>query len=238
MQISNGNNRDYPIIAQADAIALTLSEPPGQGVSFQLDIFASTPVGRSFVGTVQTVAAKNAPQCNRVVAFAICPGARAWNVLALGPDASAGRVAAELRAAPVKESPPGAVIGVTRPGALGGRLLVNGFVPGQTGGEGVFGLAVARTDFTAPIAFTGAYGSNEDAADEWIMFFDTNGVPVDGTAPYFDLAFHVPPGGSFNVVSPPNGIFFPTAMTWVVSSTPGTLTNSGQLARVTTNATW
>jgi hypothetical protein len=236
MQITNGLNRDYQVIAEADAIALTLSEPPSQQVTWQLDVYASTPVGRTFVGTINTVSAENSGQCNRLIGYAVCPGARAWNVLAKGAPGSAGKVVGELRVAPVKESPSGAAVGVQRPS---GRLLVNGFSPGNTGGEGTFGLAVARTDYVSPIAFTGAYGTNEAALNTvWIMFFDSNAVPPDGTAPYFDLAFRVAAGGTFNFVAPTDGIFFANGMTWAVSSTPGTLTIAATLARVTTNAAW
>lgn len=249
MQITLGQNQPYQLQEAADAIAITLSENQGTlnpatdfYPSWQLDIYVGADQGRSYVGTLNTVAGVNSPFPARVVGYAICPGARSWSIEATGPalppnTENPGPAFAELRAQTVDCCAFGLSPGVFRPL---GRIIRNGNLATITGGDSTAPVAASRTDFTAPIAFSGAFGSNESASTIWIMFFDASSVPADGAQPTDGLSFNVPAGGSFNWVAPANGVFFKNGLTWVASSTAGTLTHiaPGAIARVVTLAQW
>jgi hypothetical protein len=246
VQIGLGQNKSYQIAERADAIAISLSEnQENYGLfspTWQLDIYAHTDIGRIYITTVNTVAAVNGPFPSRLIGYCIAPGARAWSIETTGPAAGVpggGIYLAELKAHAVKLSPPGLVSGFFRPA---GRILFNGpagYPTSEGTGLGTVPLTGGRTDFFAPIAFTGAFGSNETASTIWIMFFNTTSAPGAGTQPALGLSFNVPAGGSFNWVAPGGSVFFNRGLTWVASSTPDTLTPiAGAVARVVTTATW
>jgi hypothetical protein len=247
VKIFLGQNRSYQLAERADAIAITLDESGGQpNATWRLDVYVESDEGTSYLGTVNTVAASNSPVCPaRVIAYAVCPGARSWRIESFGTSTTGGiepvvvNSVAELRAQPVGcgGCAWGIVPGVFRPG---GRTIFNGNLATATGGDSVAPLASSRTDFTAPINFLGAFGSNETGSTIWIMFFDSASVPPNGTQPTDGLSFNVPAGGSFNVVADAPGIFFINGLTWVASSTPNTLTAiaPGATARVVTKASF
>jgi hypothetical protein len=243
MQVSFGKNKSYVIESQADAIAISFSEsgetfPGGNSPFWQLDIYALTQESRVFVGTVFTVPPPNGTFLSRIIAYAICPGARGWAIEATGPDDDftgvwQGRVYGELRAHPVCEC---VAFGIT-PGVyrIAGRTLVSS--------GPVLGGQATRTDFTSAIAFTGAQGSNDTAVPLWLMFFDATIVPPDGAQPTDGLSFNLPPSASFSYIAPLNGLFFKNGLTWAASTTPGFLTLyvaavGAPMPRVTTYATW
>lgn len=251
MQITLGQNQSYQLAEASDAIAISLSENtttlnPATDLypSWQLDVYAQTKEGRHYLGTLDTVAGVNSRFPARVIGYAACPGARAWSIEATGPGAAPntenpGPAFAELRAMALKHcaSAFGLGLGLFRPL---GRTIINGNIGTETGGDSTAPLVASRVDFTAPIAFSGAFGSNETASTIWIMFFDASAVPANGTQPVHGLSFNVPAGASFNFVAPQNGIFFRNGLTWVASSTPNTLTavGAGAVARVVTLAQW
>jgi len=256
MQISLSVNPDYQIKERADAISISLSEsdavyPAGEQPTWQLDVYANTDAGTDYVGTLNTVAAINGLVPARLIGYAIAPGARSWIIRATGPLTGSselgGVFTANLRAHPINPCGFGLGPGVYR---VQGRTLINGALTSASGqGETTAGvvptapLASARADFVAPIAFTGAFGSNETASTIWIMFFNSISQPANGTQPFYGLSFNVPAGGTFNWIAPgapAQGIFFDEGLTWVASSTPNTLTAiaPGPTARVVTMAMW
>lgn len=251
MQITLGQNQSYQLAEEADAIAITLSENPSTlnpatdiYPSWQLDVYAGSEEGRNYVGTINTVAGVNGAFPARIVAYAICPGARSWSIEPTGPAVAPntenpGPAFAELRAQPVQQGccAFGITPGVFRPI---GRTIWNGNIGTETGGDSSVPLVSRRVDFTAPIAFSGAFGSNESGSTIWVMFFDAAALPANGTQPTHGLSFNVPSGASFNWVAPQNGVFLRNGLTWAASSTPDTLTviAPGTVARVTTLAQW
>ncbi len=258
MQIGLGQNRSYQLAETTDAILISLSEnglpvQAGEAPSWQLDVYAETLAGRDYLGSLNTVAAVNGIAMARFIGYAVAPGARSWTIEATGPqhgpqgEAEApSNFFAELRAHPARCSP-SALPGVYR---VQGRTILNGALLSETGqGQDTAlvvptaPLASVRTDFTAAIAFTGAFGSNETNATIWIMFFNFPSQPANGTQPFYGLSIAVPAGATFNFVapgSPAQGIFFDQGLTWVASSTPNTLTAiaPGATARVVTQAMW
>ncbi len=245
MKITQGQNQSYQIATAADAIAISLSEDGANyGAacpSWQLDIYAGTEEGTVFVASTNTVAGIAGASLNRIVGYALSPGARSWRIEATGPSSGppvGGNYTAQLRAHPVSQSPPGLGPGFQRPG---GRTIINGNLTTETGGGGTAPVTTFRTDFEVPIAFSGAQGSNETGTETiWIMWFNTpNSPPPNGTEPYLGLSFQVPVGGSFNFVAPPNGIFFSAGLTWAASTTGDVLTLAGaDAARVVSFAQW
>jgi hypothetical protein len=247
LRITLGTNRSYQVVERVDALAISLSEQDGINYaagldpSWQLDIWSESDEGPDYVGTINTVAARNGKFPTRLIAYAIAPGSRSWRIESTGPGPNPEAqidATAELRARPIHVCPSGLGLGVYRPN---GRAIINGHLATEVGSGTTAPLAASRVDFIAPIAFSGAFGSNEStgpAVDEWIMFFNARAVPANGTQPYEGLSFHVPAGGSFNFVTPLNGLFLSTGLTWAVSSTPDTLTLSAQTARVVTLAQW
>lgn len=224
MQIGLLSNPTLSLQARADAIAIQLSEPSGQTVSWQLDVWAITDAGRTFVGTLYTCAASIGTQSNRLVGHAVCPGARSWAIEATGPAPAADQSSSTLGyldAAPCAAMPPGLGAGVFYPQ---GRVLT-------VGGA----LAAARTDYSAPVRFRGFFGSNEGASTRWIYLFNgttTGSLGLDG------IALNVPAGGSFNL-SLEDTIFCPGGFNWAISSSGSTFTaDSGATFRVTTRAEW
>lgn len=246
MQLSFGKNQSYQLAEKSDAIAISLSESGedygNAAPSWELSIYAITAVGRIYVGTINTVAAVNGIALARVIAYAICPGARAWAIEPKGPKTDpggefSGRVFAELHAHALGCCDAvGLGPGVFRPI---GRSIINGSTASEHGGDTTAPLANARTDFVTPIAFAGAQGSNESGAQAWLMFFDSVATPANGAQPVHGLAFNLPAGASFNFVAPANGIFLANGLTWALSTTAATLTlAAGTGARVTTFAQW
>jgi hypothetical protein len=243
LRISLGQNRSYQIAECTDAIAISLSEQDGINYaagldpSWQLDVWSESDEGTDYLGTINTVAARNGKFPSRLIAYAIAPGSRSWRIDATGPGPNVEAqidATAELRARPAACCS-GLGLGLYRPN---GRQIINGHTATEIGSGTTAPLAASRVDFIAPIAFSGAFGSNESGAQEWIMFFNARAVPGNGTQPYEGLAFDVPVGGSFNFVSPLNGLFLSVGLVWAVSSTPDTLTLSTNLARVVTLAQW
>lgn len=242
VEITNGQNRSYQIGEKADAIVITLSENGGADTAtFRLDIYALADEGRNYVGTINTVAAKNTPVSPaRLVGYAVCPGARGWSIESFGfAPAFEGetKMIGELRAQPVDPAAFGLAPGVYRPL---GRTIYNGNLGTATGTDSTAPLAARRTDFVGPTAFLGAFGSNESGSTIWIMFFDASSLPANGTQPTDGLSFNVPAGASFNFEAEAPGIFFANGLTWAASSTPNTLTAiaPGAVARVVTKATF
>ena len=257
-QLRLGTNPTYQLKANIDAygrnepcdcIAIWMGENGenfglGGQPTWQLDVYAQTDVGKMYVGTINTVAGIASPFYQRVIAYAVCPGARAWNIEAMGPiggptteAVTVGAYTADLRAIPSRSAPNGLGLGVYRPGP---RYLLNGVVATAIGADSFVPLASSRIDYTYPIAFAGAFGSNETAARIWIMFFDLPLVPTNGAQPVHGLSFDVAPNGSFSFTAPINGIFFQQGMSWAASSTAATLTQiaPGPTARVTTLGQW
>lgn len=246
MKIQLGQSMTYQLAEECDAVAVSLSED-GQNFgnfspTWQLDVYVGTDTGKCYVGTLNTVAAKNGYALARVIGYAYSPGARSWSIEATGPGAPppgiGGYYQAELRAHPVSQSPAGINPGFFRPP---GRTIINGQLLTETGGGTTAPLATFRTDYIAPIAFSGAFGSNETGSETiWIMWFNSVTAPANGTEPFLGLSFQVPQGGTFNFQSPdPNGIFFSQGLTWVASTTGDTLTIAGaNAARVVTSAQW
>lgn len=245
MQIHIGQNSSYQIAERADAIAITLDEGTTTApATWQLDVYVQSDEGKSYLGTLNTVAAANSPRLARVIGYAVCPGARAWMIepfgtshVAEGPVFIDVPTLAHLRAQSVDPAAFGLSPGIYRPL---GRTIFNGNIGTATGGDSTAPLASSRTDFTTPIAFAGAFGSNETGATIWIMFFDALATPANGTQPVHGLSFNVGAGATFNWIAPAPGVFLGTGLTWVASSTPDTLTAiaAGPTARVVTMATW
>lgn len=243
MQIGVGQCREYQIVERADAIGIFLSEPnPTQVASWNLDIFAENDIGRFYVGTIETVSAANSPRLARLIAYAVCPGSRAWSIEAFGNSLLLDGVTivpaqANLHAVPCNPAAFAFAPGIYRPL---GRTIWNGSLTTAEGNDSTAPLASSRVDFTSPIVFQGASGSNETAATIWIMFFDSGSVPANGTQPTHGLSFNVPAGGTFSFTAPAPGLFFRKGLTWVASSTPNTLTAiaAGNTARVVTQAGW
>jgi hypothetical protein len=245
VKIFQGQNASYQIATPADAIAISLSEDGANYGAFcpswQLDIYAGSEDGTVFVASTNTVAANASGALNRIVGYALSPGARSWRIEATGPSVGppvGGNYTANLRAHPVSQSPPGLGPGFQRPG---GRTIINGNLSTETGGGGTAPVTTFRTDFQVPIAFSGAFGSNETGTETiWIMWFNAaSGPPANGTEPYQGLSFQVAQGGTFNFVAPPNGIFFSVGLTWAASTTGDTLTLAGaDAARVVSLAQW
>jgi hypothetical protein len=247
LQISFGKNQSYQLDAKSDAIAISLSESGenygNAAPSWRLDIYALTLVARIYVGTINTVAAVNGIALSRVIAYAICPGARGWAIEPKGPNSDpggefSGRVYAELHAhALICCDAFGLAPGVFRPL---GRTIWNGVIASEAGADTTAPTADARTDFTTPIALARVFGSNESAARAWLMFFDSVGTPANGTQPLHGLSFDLAVGQSFDWTAPQNGVFFANGLTWALSTTPNTLTLAvgGGGARVTTLGQW
>jgi hypothetical protein len=245
VKIGQGQSSTYQLAQACDAIAVSLSED-GQNFglyspTWQLDVWVGTDAGKVYVGTLNTVAAKNGAALARVIGHAYFPGARSWSIEATGPTSAppgvGGSYQAELRAHPVGQAPGGMAPGFSR---TTGRTILNGQLTTETGGGTTAPLASNRTDYIAPIAFGGAWGDNETAATLWIMWFNSVTLPANGTEPFLGLSFRVPVGGSFNFVSPDaSGIFFSQGLTWAASTTGDTLTLAGaNAARVMTSALW
>jgi hypothetical protein len=226
VEISLGQNQPYSIDDRADAIAIALSEPDAQGVSWQLDIYAQTDVGKTFVGTILTVARTNSLFGSRVVGYAVCPGARGWTIEATGPQPLvSAEVSADLKATVVNPAPSGLGLGVYRPRRA--PLILGG------------PLAAFRFDYVAPIAMLSIQGSNESAAQLWLMLFDAIALPANGTQPYNGLAFNLAANQSFTNLFPDGGLFFFNGFVWAASSTANTLTfAAGGVCRIVDYAVW
>ena len=249
MRLTLGQNSSYAI-GQADAIAITLSDD-GQNFgstnswpSWQLDIFTrSKDGGRSYLGTINTVQGKpGVPALARIIAHAVCPGAEGWEIEATGPasglDSDGLTVAvAELLAQPVNLCGWAPTVGIFR---VFGRFIINGNVATATGGDSTAPLANSRVDFVQPTVLAQAFGSNESGSGAWIMFFDAQAVPPNGTQPVHGLSFDLAAGNTFNFVAPPNGIFLRNGLVWALSTTSGALTLAlgSPGGRVTTVTLW
>jgi hypothetical protein len=243
VRIGLGVNRDYLTKAPTDAIGIILSEPQGlTAVSWQLDIFASTEVGSFMVGTLFTspgaVGATVGVAPNRLIGHAVCPGARAWKIRAIGPNPTGGvgqtvgaNISADLKAIPVNAAAFGFGSGVFY---AQGRVALNG-------GTATAPLTAARQDWIGPNLLQGvsAYNPGTNATELWIMsfdFFSLAGPPPNGSQPSFGLALDLPSGATGQLVlNPP--VRYINGLWTMVSSTPDTLTASALTCRIITTAT-
>jgi hypothetical protein len=231
-------------VGPCDAIGIAVNEPGTQsalagapGVApapWALDVYAWTEAARVWVGRIDCVPDPSGQVLERLVGHAVCPGALEWAVEVTGPSvaqANAAAIAAgtlgswewwaELHGFSVAISNPGTGTGVFTP-----RGRVRTLSPAA-------GLAVSSVVTAFPARFRGFFGSNEGAAQKWLMLFDAVAVPANGTQPIAGIAIDAGAGISFNL-SFADTLTMQTGTTWAVSDTANTLTLSATTFRVTT----
>lgn len=232
MRVQLGQNRDYITKGKADGIGIFFGEPQGQpAASWTLDVFADTPVGRMYVGTINTVPSAvgalvgGAP--DRIIAHAYCMGARSWTIRATGPAAGTildglgnpGNVTAELKAFPV-ECCFGTATGIF---PVSNRIVLNGGVGASVP------MTNVRQEWAVPVRIQTVTAYNPSANPElWLMLFNLGpgpGPPA-GAQPTNGLALDLMPGATGQFTFTP-AQFFPLGLWLAVSTTPDTLTAPG-----------
>lgn len=94
-QIIGGQSNDVTLDVAAervgDSLSIALSQDAASLASWRLDVDVQGSQGRFRLGSVVVPAPGGAQPASRIVAFAVCPGARAWWVSA--SSATIGEVA-------------------------------------------------------------------------------------------------------------------------------------------------
>lgn len=210
------------------SVAISLSQASGSMAVWRLQVFAQTDEGKRLLGefTTRPPAAGDPP--SRVVAFASCPGAFDWRVVAFGPAPTtvvfngvptSVNETCEITIATTELSVAGAGVAAIVP-VNGTRVIgVVHPAPQFLAGQGVLSTGPGQL-FT----FKGFVDPAQAAS--FIGVVDVARPVVNGDV-FLDVPISLPLGSTNFIDSWPDGLPFANQIRWAISSTQNPITLFG-----------